>query len=123
MEANNKIFFQLMQALQYCHTKEKKILHRDIKPANILIDGTGGSIKLGDFGLSRELGEHSEFAKTYVGTPYYMSPEQVSERPKYNEKSDIWSVGCIIYELAALKRPFVGQNHYELGANIKNGKL
>lgn len=54
-----KIFLQLILALQYCHNREKKILHRDIKPANIMIDGTGGAIKLGDFGLSRELGEHS----------------------------------------------------------------
>ena len=54
-----KIFLQLMLALHYCHNREKKILHRDIKPANIMIDGTGGVIKLGDFGLSRELGEHS----------------------------------------------------------------
>lgn len=54
-----KIFLQLMLSLEYCHSREKKILHRDIKPANIMIDATGGNIKLGDFGLSRELGEHS----------------------------------------------------------------
>lgn len=51
-----KIFFQLMLALQHCHNRDKKILHRDIKPANIMIDETGSNIKLGDFGLSRELG-------------------------------------------------------------------
>lgn len=58
------------------------MLHRDIKPANIFINNSS-HIKLGDFGLSREMGEHSEFAKTNVGTPYYMSPEQVRDE-KYN---------------------------------------
>lgn len=59
-------------ALHYCH--RKKILHRDLKPANIFIDNSRSNIKIGDFGLSRELGEHSLYAKTFVGTPYYMSP-------------------------------------------------
>ena len=104
-----KIFHQLMEALHYCHTREKKILHRDIKPANIFIDQNGNNIKLGDFGLSRELGEYSEFANTHVGTPYYMSPELI-ENKSYNEKSDIWSAGCLIYEMAALKRPFSDSN-------------
>ncbi len=69
-----KIFFQLILALDYCHYGNgRKVLHRDIKPANIFIDANN-NIKLGDFGLSREMGEDSEFAQTYVGTPYYMSP-------------------------------------------------
>jgi NIMA (never in mitosis gene a)-related kinase 2 len=75
-----KICYQLLLALEYCHTRcadERgrggKVLHRDIKPANIFID-EGNHVKLGDFGLSREMGEHSEFAQTHVGTPYYMSP-------------------------------------------------
>lgn len=100
-----KIFGQIMFALNECHNRAAgKILHRDLKPANIFFDAAN-NIKLGDFGLSREMGEHSVFATTNVGTPYYMSPEQIAEA-KYNEKSDIWSAGCLLYELAALKPPF-----------------
>jgi serine/threonine protein kinase len=58
------------------------VLHRDIKPANIFIDAQN-SIKVGDFGLSRQMNDESEFAKTHVGTPYYMSPEQIQEA-QYN---------------------------------------
>lgn len=59
---------------------------------------------------------------THVGTPYYMSPEQIEEQ-KYNEKSDIWSLGCIVYEMAALKPPFKASNHLNLAMKIKNGKF
>jgi len=52
-----------------------------------------------------------------VGTPYYMSPEQINEQ-RYNEKSDIWSLGCIIYEMAALRPPFKAQNHFALAHKI-----
>ncbi len=90
------------------------ILHRDIKPGNIFLDGDK-TAKLGDFGLARILTPDSLFAHTYVGTPYYMSPvepiyssvlitseqEQIIGNP-YNEKCDIWSLGCLVYELAAL---------------------
>lgn len=94
-----------MVALNECHNRKGgKILHRDLKPANIFFDSEG-NVKLGDFGLSRVLGENSIFAMTNVGTPYYMSPEQISE-VKYNEKCDIWSAGCMLYEMAALKPPF-----------------
>lgn len=81
-----------------------KILHRDLKPGNIFLD-TNSNVKIGDFGLARVMNGESQFAYTHVGTPYYMSPEQINDT-KYNEQSDIWSLGCIIYELAALRPPF-----------------
>ena len=70
-----KIFTQIILALNECHNrKEGKILHRDIKPGNVFFDNEK-NIKLGDFGLSKILSEESQYAKTNVGTPYYMSPE------------------------------------------------
>jgi serine/threonine protein kinase len=87
-----RIFVYILLALNDCHNrKDKPILHRDLKPANIFIS-EGDCLKLGDFGLSKELGSNSKFASTNVGTPYYMSPEQVNEE-KHNHKSDIWSLG------------------------------
>ncbi len=79
-------------------------MHRDLKPGNIFLD-LNSDVKLGDFGLARVLNNESQFAFTHVGTPYYMSPAQVYDQ-KYNEKSDIWSLGCIIYELCSLHPPF-----------------
>lgn len=81
-----------------------------------------GNVKLGDFGLSRMMGDESVFAYTHVGTPYYMSPEQISDE-KYNEKSDIWSAGCVIYEYAALRAPFEATKKIELVMKIKSGKI
>lgn len=117
-----KIFTQIVLALNECHTRKAgKILHRDLKPANIFLD-IQNNIKLGDFGLARVLNEQSTFAQTHVGTPYYMSPEQITEA-RYNEKSDIWSLGCLVYELAALKPPFEASNHLALAMKIKSGKF
>lgn len=117
-----KIFSQILLALNECHNKKSgKVLHRDLKPANIFLDAQN-NIKLGDFGLSRMMGDQSVFAYTYVGTPYYMSPEQITES-KYNEKSDIWSAGCLLYEIAALRPPFEASNHLSLAMKIKSGKF
>jgi len=117
-----KVFTQILLALNECHNRKSgKILHRDLKPANIFLDGQN-NIKLGDFGLSRVMGDQSMFAYTHVGTPYYMSPEQINES-KYNEKSDIWSAGCLLYEIAALKPPFEATNHLSLAIKIKAGKF
>ena len=117
-----KIFSQVSSALYACHThKEGKILHRDIKPSNIFIDQEN-NIKLGDFGLSRILNQDISFAVSRVGTPYYMSPEQI-ENIKYNEKSDIWSLGCFLYELATLHPPFEATTHLNLARKIKSGKV
>ena len=77
--------------------------------------------KLGDFGLARVLNKDSVYAQTNVGTPYYMSPEQINEQ-RYNEKSDIWSLGCLTYEMAALRPPFKAQNQLALALKIKEGQ-
>jgi len=71
-----------------------------------------GNVKLGDFGISRVLGP-SEYADSFIGTPYYMSPEVV-ENQKYNAKSDMWALGCVLYELASFQRPFVGDGIYQI---------
>ena len=115
-----KIFTQVLLAVNFCHKhKEGKILHRDIKPSNIFLD-KDSNVKLGDFGLSRELSNESKFAYSNVGTPYYMSPEQIEEN-KYNEKSDIWSLGCFLYEITTFNPPFEAKNQIQLGLKIKSG--
>lgn len=96
-------------------------LRRVPQPANVFID-KHHNFKLGDFGLAKVLGDNAEFARTNVGTPYYMAPEQVNEVP-YNEKCDIWSLGCMVYELAAKAPPFEAHNQLALAVKIKAGKI
>ena len=103
-------FVQLCLALQYCHSE--KVLHRDLKPSNIFITEGGSVIKLGDFGLSRALGT-AEAAVTTVGIPYCMSPELCRSEP-YNWKSDVWALGCVLYELCMLKHPFESSSLFSL---------
>ncbi|KAH0437495.1 hypothetical protein CcaCcLH18_03846 [Colletotrichum camelliae] len=139
------IFSQLVTALYRCHygidppevgsnvlglfstaSKPKTppgtmtILHRDLKPENVFL-GEDNSVKLGDFGLSKMIQSH-DFASTYVGTPFYMSPE-ICAAEKYTLKSDIWSLGCIIYELCAREPPFNAKSHFQLVQKIKEGKV
>lgn len=78
-------------------------------------------MKLGDFGLSKMIQSH-DFASTYVGTPFYMSPE-ICAAEKYTLKSDIWSLGCIIYELCSREPPFNAKSHFQLVQRIKEGKV
>ncbi|KAJ7115921.1 kinase-like domain-containing protein [Mycena epipterygia] len=134
-------FMQILLALNHCHNtgghgrtgsagsaseidgKERRaqILHRDLKPDNVFLDESN-TVKLGDFGLSKSLAQAS-FANTYVGTPYYMSPELMQEKA-YDSKSDIWSLGCLIYELCALKPPFhEAKTHNELSVLIRNARV
>ncbi|KLJ10663.1 G2-specific protein kinase nimA [Blastomyces silverae] len=95
------------------------ILHRDLKPENIFL-GADQSVKLGDFGLSKQMRSH-DFASTYVGTPFYMSPE-ICAAEKYTLHSDIWAVGCIMYELCQKEPPFNARTHIQLIQKIREGK-
>lgn len=96
------------------------ILHRDLKPENIFLDGDK-AVKLGDFGLSKLMQSH-DFASTYVGTPFYMSPE-ICAAERYTLKSDIWAVGCIMYELCTRDPPFNAQTHLQLVNKIRKGDV
>jgi NIMA (never in mitosis gene a)-related kinase len=88
---------------------------------HIVFLGEDNSVKLGDFGLSKIMQSH-DFASTYVGTPFYMSPE-ICAAERYTLKSDIWSLGCIIYELCSREPPFNAKSHFQLVQKIKEGKI
>jgi len=113
--------YQMAGALSHMHTK--RIMHRDLKPANIFIDSEG-ALKLGDLGLGRAMSSQTLEAYSRVGTPLYMSPE-VLDGSGYDTKSDVWSLGCIAYELWALKSPFRKEDTkmslYDLFQSIKAG--
>jgi serine/threonine protein kinase len=119
-----KILGEVSSALEQCHKcGSGVILHRDLKPANIFLDNPQTKcVKLGDFGLARTLKNSFDMAQTHVGTPYYMSPEQVLGL-QYNGKSDIWSLGCLVYELAALSPPFRASSQLVLEKKIRAGSF
>uniref|UniRef100_A0A8D2JP24 non-specific serine/threonine protein kinase n=1 Tax=Sciurus vulgaris TaxID=55149 RepID=A0A8D2JP24_SCIVU len=104
---------------QYLH--EKHILHRDLKTQNVFLTRTN-IIKVGDLGIARVLENHCDMASTLIGTPYYMSPELFSNRP-YNYKSDVWALGCCVYEMATLKHAFNAKDMNSLVYRIIEGKL
>jgi len=110
-------FTQICLAIKHIH--EKKIIHRDLKSGNIFLMKTG-LVKLGDFGISKKFMKTMEKAKTMVGTPYYLSPEIISGNP-YDAKSDIWSLGVLLYEMMTFKMPFNANNFSMLVAKIQRG--
>ncbi|KAL4507112.1 hypothetical protein ABPG72_001905 [Tetrahymena utriculariae] len=107
---------QMALALFYLH--EKKILHRDLKTQNIFLKS--GRVRLGDFGIAKVLDSTRDFANTCIGTPYYMSPELFKYKP-YSYKSDIWSFGCVLYEMCNLRHAFDAQSLNGLAVKIMNG--
>lgn len=137
-----QVLVQILLALHRCHygfnakevnlyansetepavNSETVVIHRDIKPDNIFLLNSEKAVKLGDFGLAKMLTSLSQFAKTYVGTPYYMSPEVLMDEP-YTPVCDIWSLGCVLFELCTLKPPFQAKTHLQLQNKIKQGKF
>ncbi|XP_075842938.1 serine/threonine-protein kinase Nek1 isoform X7 [Microtus pennsylvanicus] len=112
-------FVQICLALKHVH--DRKILHRDIKSQNIFLT-KDGTVQLGDFGIARVLNSTVELARTCIGTPYYLSPEICENKP-YNNKSDIWALGCVLYELCTLKHAFEAGNMKNLVLKIISGSF
>ncbi|XP_077986542.1 uncharacterized protein LOC144440940 [Glandiceps talaboti] len=112
-------FVQIAMALQYMH--ERNILHRDLKTQNIFLTKSK-IIKVGDLGIAKVLDGHNDMATTLIGTPYYMSPELFSNKP-YNHKSDVWALGCCVYEMATLKHAFNAKDMNSLVYKILRGKM
>ncbi|KAJ8290465.1 hypothetical protein GJAV_G00013180 [Gymnothorax javanicus] len=109
--------YQIASAVAHIHNVG--VLHRDIKTLNIFLTKTN-LIKLGDYGLAKKLGSQLSMAESFVGTPYYMSPE-LCQGVKYSFKSDIWAVGCVLFELLTLTRTFEATNPLNLCVKIVQG--
>ena len=110
-----KIFIQLLNGLKALH--DFKILHRDIKSANVFLF-KGGICKLGDLNVSKVARKGLGYTQT--GTPYYASPEVWEEKP-YDSKSDVWSLGCVMYEMITLRPPFQAKSMEELYKKVMRG--
>jgi NIMA (never in mitosis gene a)-related kinase len=109
------IFIQLCEALRYLHI-EKRVVHRDIAPTNVMINRKN-TVKLMDFGLAKDLEQQSGMLKSFAGTVVYSCPEIVQNLP-YTSKADIWSLGCVMYELMSLKPAFLAKNPLMLAKKI-----
>ena len=108
-----QIFIKITLGLSTIH--KMKILHRDLKTLNIFLNKDMG-VKIGDLGIAKQLNQGS-FANTLIGTPYYISPEMCEDKP-YNQKSDVWALGCILYELCTFRHPFDATNQGALFLKI-----
>lgn len=119
-EANLKLWLcQCLMALEHCHSRS--VLHRDIKSGNIFLTAEG-NVMVGDFGLATVREGGSDEDHSLVGTPHYMSPELLAKRP-YSFKSDIFSLGVVLYELSAQKPPFTAFNIHGLIHKIKRAPM
>ena len=108
-------FLQMCLGVKYLH--EHNIIHRDLKTSNIYL-GEGDKIVIGDFGISKIFNNNQSMSRTFIGTPYYMSPEMLGQR-EYDKKADIWSLGCVLYELLTFKTPFNGYNLFDLKRKVR----
>jgi NIMA (never in mitosis gene a)-related kinase len=110
-------FTQMCLGMKHVH--DRKIIHRDLKGANVFLTKKG-IVKIGDFGIAKVLSHTVQKARTMVGTPYYLSPEIIQSKP-YNNKTDVWSLGVMLYELCALKPPFDAPSIHLLSMKIVRG--
>ena len=111
-----KIFVEMVKALKALHARN--ILHRDLKSANVFLQKNGAA-KLGDLNVSKVAKKGLLYTQT--GTPYYASPEVWRDQP-YGTKSDIWSLGCVLYEMCALKPPFRANDMNGLYKRVLKGQ-
>jgi serine/threonine-protein kinase len=108
--------FTACQALDYAH--KKGVIHRDLKPSNIMFN-EAGEVKITDFGIAQVKTEHT-ISTSLIGSPSYMSPEQVKEE-LVEDKSDIFSLGCVLYELLTGEKAFIGENYFSILYKITHG--
>lgn len=126
-KAKSSIFFteeeiwtyliQMIIGINVLHSKS--VMHRDLKSANIFLNRQG-QVKIGDLNVGKFI-KDNKLALTQTGTPYYASPEVWADVP-YSFKSDLWSVGCIIYEMTSLTVPFKGENLSDLYESVTKGE-
>lgn len=114
-----RLLLLLQALLAVNHLHSKKIIHRDIKSLNLFLTESG-DIMLGDLGIARAMSENTHFLKSLVGTPFYLSPELCNDKP-YNEKSDIWALGVVLYEMCMTVHPFTAKNEGALVRKILAG--
>jgi calcium/calmodulin-dependent protein kinase I len=115
------LIVKMLKAVAYCHVR--KIAHCDMKPKNLLLmsDDNDSFIKLADFGFAARVHEAQSLSKQ-CGTPFFVSPE-ILMRKGYDQQSDMWSVGCIVYLLLSGNLPFMGRSQKELFRKIVAGKF
>lgn len=111
-----RLCIDLVCALHYLHGQ--RVLHRDLKPQNVLIEKSSGRAKLADFGFARNLGLNTFVLTSIKGTPLYMAPELIEEKP-YDFKADLWSAGGILYEAAFGRPPFATNSLFQLIKKIR----
>jgi len=110
-----EIIFVVCRALDYAH--KQGVVHRDIKPSNIMLN-KAGEVRITDFSIA-QIKTENKASKGIFGSPSYMSPEQVKEGP-VDERSDIFSLGCVLYELLTGQKAFPGENYYSILFRISN---
>jgi serine/threonine protein kinase/Tfp pilus assembly protein PilF len=112
-----RLMADVADALHYAHGQG--VIHRDVKPANLLLSGDG-RLCLGDFGLARVVQEPGmTVSGSFMGTPAYMSPEQVAAgRVKLDHRTDVYSLGAVLYEMLTLRRPFSGDSREQILTGI-----
>ncbi|KAG8344858.1 Protein kinase domain [Trypanosoma vivax] len=113
-------FRQLIDALRCCH--DHGIMHRDVKPDNVFLSADAKELYLGDFGSSKAMSHAVSLTTTFIGSPIWISPELLQGAP-YGYNADVWSLGCVFYEMVALKRPFSSNSFAALVQQVTSGDI